>query len=85
MESEDEIEGKKVMGLNRKKFIEDILNLDFKGNIRICAITLNMNPSYLHDLIFIPTKNAGIKTLTKIWHYCRRTGRNPEEYIFIDA
>jgi hypothetical protein len=82
MKLEDEIDETKIMGLNRKKFVEEILNLEFNGNIRNCAITLNMNPSYLHDLVFIPTKEAGIKTLTKIYHYCKRTGKDPERYIF---
>jgi len=82
MSSEDEIDETKIMGLNRKKFVEDILNREFNGNIRTCAIMLGMNPSYLHDLVFIPTKEAGIKTLTKIYHYCKKAGKDPEQYIF---
>ncbi|MEN6383629.1 MAG: hypothetical protein ABFD79_00335 [Phycisphaerales bacterium] len=82
MKTNDFIDETQVMGLNRKRFVEEILNLDFNGSIRSCAISIGMNPSYLHDLIFIPTKDAGIKTLTKIYHYCKRTGKDPERFIF---
>lgn len=75
----------KIMGFNRKRFVEEILNMDFNGNIRTCAITLGINPSYLHDLVYIPTKDAGPKTLTKIYHYCKHTGKDPESFIFKQA
>ena len=71
-----------VLGFNRKNFVQDILNQDFEGNIRECAVSLGMNPSYLHDLVFITTKDAGSKTLTKIYHYCKRVGKDPDLYIF---
>lgn len=70
------------LGFNRRNFVEDILNLDFAGDIRSCAIALGMNPNYLHDLVYIPSKDAGTKTLTKIYQYARRTGKDPNKYIF---
>ena len=73
----NEIYDEKILGFNRKNFVEDILNAEFAGNIRTCAIQIGMNPSYLHDLIFITTKDAGIKTLTKIYHYAKQTGKDP--------
>jgi len=72
----------KALGFNWKNFVKDILNLEFDGNVRSCAIALDMNPNYLHDLVYTPSKDAGIKTLTKIYHYAKQTGKDPEKYIF---
>ena len=69
------------LGLNRRAFVEDILNVDFEGNINDCAKKMGFSTKYLNELIRMPEKEAGCKTLTRIWRYAKKTGRDPEKYI----
>jgi len=71
------------IGFNRKAFVRDIFEKEFNANVRKCAMALDMAPNYLRDLIFTPTRGAGSKTLSHIFRYCKKTGKNPELYIFI--
>lgn len=71
------------LGFNRRNFIEEILNEDFNGSIRECAKTLGVATGYLNDLLRITNKDAGRDTLTKIWRYAIKTGKNPNKYIFV--
>jgi hypothetical protein len=72
----------KVMQFNRERFIEDILNVDFQGNVRKCAIAIGVDPGYLEQVVYTPTKKGGTKLLGGIYQYCKSTKRNPEMYIF---
>ncbi|MGL5257919.1 MAG: hypothetical protein ACRC76_12895 [Proteocatella sp.] len=72
------------LGFNRKEFIKGIFEKDFNANVRSCAMALNMTPNYLHDLVYTPTREAGIKTLSKIMQYCKKTGKDYEKYILIE-
>lgn len=69
------------MGLNRKNFVEQILNVDFKGNLTTCSIELKITRGYLYNLLF-NNQNAGRSAIEKIYKYCRKTNRDPEKYIF---
>jgi hypothetical protein len=69
------------MGLNRKNFVEQILNIDFKGNLTSCSNALDIKRGYLYNLLF-NEQNAGRSALEKIYKYCRKTKRDPEIYIF---
>ncbi len=77
--------GQKIVGLNRRHFIDHILNEDFNGRIKDCAVKIGISERCLHDLIFEPTRRASSETLNLIYQYCRDTGRNPLEYILKDA
>ena len=66
---------------DRKLFIEEIVNLEFCGNIPECARRMKMNPSFLHDLIFKTSNKAGKINLTRIMRYCLETGKDPLRYI----
>jgi hypothetical protein len=71
------------LGFNRRAFIQDIFEKEFNTNVRKCAMAMDMAPNYLRDLIYTPTRGAGNKTLSHIFRYCKKTGKNPELYIFI--
>lgn len=71
------------LGFNRRNFIEEILNEDFSGNIRECAKALSIATGYMNDLLRITSKDAGRDTLTKIWRYAIKTGKEPNRYIFV--
>lgn len=66
--------------IDHKMFAEEILNIDFDGNISRCSIAMGMNPSHLHDIIYHGAK-AGKVTLTRVLRYCLMTGRDPLRYI----
>ena len=73
----------KKMELNRKKFINEILNVDFNGETNKCAKALGINEKYFNQMIMDPTKKGGTKLLGGVYSYCKKTDRNPEDYIFI--
>ena len=66
---------------NRKRSVEEILNLEFNGNVSECARSMDMSPVYLHGLIYDTSRNAGKINLTKILRYCLQTGKDPLRYI----
>ena len=70
-----------TLAFDRKLFVEEILNLEFNGDIPSCAVAMEMPPKYLHELIFNANKKAGTITLSRILRYCKKTGKNPERYI----
>lgn len=82
MQNDDELDHI-FIGLNRENFIKDIFEKEFNASIRLCASALDMAPNYLRDIIYTPTRGAGNKTLSHIYRYCKRTGKDPERYIFI--
>lgn len=65
----------------RRLFVEEILNIEFEGNIAKCAKAMEMSPVYLHELIYNTSKNAGKINLTRILRYCIKTGKDPLRYI----
>lgn len=70
------------MGFNRKNFVEDIVNVDFDGDLNLCAETLGFSVKSVRKIIF--TDTGGSKdTLDKIYKYCRKTNRDPEKYVFV--
>lgn len=71
------------LGLNRYNLIHKILVPKYNGNIRRCAEAIGLRPNYLRDLIGSPTRDAGTRTLTTIYHYCRHEGLDPEDFIFV--
>ena len=75
---------KVAIGFNRLNFIHQILEPDFNANIKKCADAIGMRPNYLRDIIMNPDRDAGTKTLTLIYRYCRRTGKDPEPFIFVE-
>lgn len=75
-------ENKPLLGLNRKRFVEEILNVDFDGDERRCAVELGLTPAYFKAMIVDLKKKGGLKLLSNLYWYCKRTGRNPEKYIF---
>lgn len=72
----------RMMQLNHKKFVEEILNIDFKGNLRDCALALQLDPSYFSQVILQPHKPGGTKLLSSVYNYCKKTARDPEAFIF---
>lgn len=72
---------KSTMGFNRKNFVEEIVNIDFAGDLTKCSQAMGFTRKYLHSLIFTDI-NGGKTTLDKIYKYCRKTNRDPERYIF---
>lgn len=76
-----EFNREREIGFNRKNFVEKILNKDFKGSVTKCAKALKISERSLNRLIFDVTSNAALKTLNKIFAYCVKTQRNPDEYI----
>lgn len=70
------------MGFNRKNFVEDIVNIDFEGDLALCALTLGFSEKAIKKIIFTST-NGSKDTLDKIYKYCRKTNRDPEKYIFM--
>ncbi len=71
-----------TVGLNREAFLRDIFEADFKSNIRLCAFALKITPSYLRELLTVPTRGVGTKVLSLIVQYCIRAGRDPIRYLF---
>lgn len=71
-----------TLGFNRLNFIHEIFEPDFNANFTKCAEVIGVKPNYLRDLIMNPDKNAGTKTLTAIYRYCKQTGRDPTPFIF---
>lgn len=71
-----------IMGFNRKNVVEKIINIDFNGDLEKCAKAIGINKKYLHALVFYK-REAGKSVLEKIYKYCRKTDRDPEEYIFV--
>ena len=67
--------------LDRKLFIEEILNIEFDGNMSECARAMGMNPVCLCALIKKTDTRAGKINLTRILRYCLKTGREPLRYI----
>lgn len=65
----------------RKLFVEEILNIEFSGNIKECAGAMKMSSTYLHELIYNTSKKAGKINLTRIFRYCIKTGKDPLRYI----
>lgn len=72
------------MQLNRNRFIKEILNVDFKGNTKLCAIALDVDPAYFGQMIIVPSKKGGLKLIRGVYLYCKKTGRDPEMFIFSD-
>lgn len=68
--------------LNRRHFIEEILNVDFQGDEKRCAIAMGVDPSYFHQMLYIPTKNGGNKLLGGIFMYCEETRKDAKRYLF---
>jgi len=75
---------KVAIGFNRFNFIHQIFEPDFNANIRKCAEALGIRPNYLRDIIMNPDRDAGTKTLTLIYRYCCKTGRDPSPFIFVE-
>lgn len=75
---------KLAIGFNRINFIHKIFEPDFNANVRKCAEALGIRPNYLRDIIMNPNRDAGTKTLTLIYRYCMRTGRDPKPFIFVE-
>lgn len=72
------------LGFNRRAFVEDILNIDFNGDLKLCAKEIGITYSYLKELIYDSTKSAGKEALTKIHLYAQIARKpNPNKYIFI--
>lgn len=74
----------KLMQLNKKRFIEEILNVDFRGDVKNCAVALGLDPNYFNQMLMIPTKKGGSQLLSGVYAYCQKTKRNPELFIFKD-
>jgi hypothetical protein len=66
---------------DRRLFVEEILNVEFDGNIGDCAKAMDMSTMYLHELIYNTSKKAGKINLTRIFRYCIKTGKDPLRYI----
>ncbi len=75
---------KVAIGFNRINFIHKILEPEFNANFKQCADALGMRPNYLRDIIMNPNRDAGTKTLTQIYRYCMRTGKDPKPFIFVE-
>ena len=73
---------KQEMGFNRKNFVEDIVNIDFDGDLNLCAVAMGFSLKSIKKIIFTDT-NGSKDTLDKIYKYCRKTNRDPEKYIFV--
>ena len=43
------------LGFNRRAFVEDILNIDFNGDLKLCAKEIGITYSYLKELIYDST------------------------------
>ena len=71
-----------IMQMNKENFINEILNVDFKGNVKECAIALDMNVNYFNCVLMTPTQRGGIQLLSKIKGYCKKTGRDPDRYLY---
>ena len=69
------------MQFNKKLFVEEILNVDFKGNVSKCAVAMEITPGYFSKMIFTPTMKGGLKLLGGVVRYCKQTGRDPERYL----
>ena len=79
----DLVELKKCkMEFNRKNFIEDIVNIDFEGDLKKCAETMGFSVAGLRKLIYADS-SGGKESLDKIYKYCKKTNRDPEKYIFV--
>lgn len=78
---EDKVLNYSVMVINRENIVE-IINKEFAGDIKSFAEEIGINDKYFNELLTNPTRKAGVQTLGKIYEYCKRTGRNPESYIF---
>jgi hypothetical protein len=72
---------KTFIEFDRRLFVEEILNVEFDGNISRCAKAVGMEPSYLHELIFNTSRKAGKVNLTRIFRYCMKTDKDPLRYI----
>ncbi len=66
---------------DRKLFVEEILNVEYSGDIAACARAMEMSPAYLHELVYHTTMRAGKVNLTRILRYCVRTGKDPLRYL----
>lgn len=71
------------IGFNRMNFIREIFEPEFNCNVRNCAEAMGLKPNYLRDIIMSPTRDAGTKTLSCIYRYCIKTGKEPERFIFV--
>lgn len=75
--------GSERLGFNRLNFIHKILEPDFNGSIRRCAEALGLRPNYLRDLIMNPERDAGAKTLTLIYRYCKKNRTRSYSFYFL--
>lgn len=71
------------IAFNKFAFVHDILMKDYNNNIDEAAKAIKIPTNYLRDLLYTDKRQAGTKTLTAIYRFCIRTGRPPENYIFI--
>ena len=73
----------KILGFNRKQFVEDIVNNRFNGNITRCANELKISAAYLHGLIYNTKYTAGKKFFNAVIMYCRNNKMDWQKYIFV--
>ena len=73
-----------AIGFNRINFVHEIFEPRFNANVRKCAEAMGIRPNYLRDIIMKPTRDAGTKTLTAIFRYCRREGLVHRRYIMVE-
>ena len=66
---------------DRRLFVEEILNVEFCGDIAACANAMGMSSSYLHGLVYNTSTRAGKVNLTRILRYCVKSGKDPLRYL----
>lgn len=67
-----------IEGERLKKFVDDY----FEGNMRRCAITLNMSPSLICRVINGKNK-PGLKLISRVIQYCDSKNLKHDQYVML--